>query len=286
MERFLGALAPDDPRVTAEAIGIVGIPYDGAVTYRAGASAGPQAIRDASDSIETYCPKLGRDLEDLTIVDYGDLELSPGTPRGIMDACRARLEGLAAGRFLVFGGDHLVAWAPLSRAVSQYPDLQVFHVDAHTDLRDHWEGEAFNHSTVLGRVVDVMTEPQKLWSWGIRSGLRSEFERARNDSRIELVNNDLAAGTACAQKLAASRRPVYLTIDVDGIDPAEIPGTGTPEPDGLRFGWVEAAIAELGRGRLVGADIVELAPAFDPSGRSQVAVARLARSVLLAMGRL
>jgi agmatinase len=126
----------------------------------------------------------------------------------------------------------------------------------------------------------------RIFSWGIRSGLRGEFARAKDDPRVELIENSAEAGLSCARRLLKDGRPLYLTLDVDGIDPADIPGTGTPEPAGLRYADVEAALGVLfaaGRKRWAGADLVELAPAIDPTGRSSVAVARLLRTVILCM---
>jgi agmatinase len=288
-------LAAHDPAQASSAYAaIVGLPWDGAVTYRSGASAGPDAIRAASDSIESYCPKLDLDLEDGTYVDLGNLAIPPPDPdtEVVTRALCRRVAELPELALLGLGGDHLAAYPFLERALARWPDLQIFHLDAHGDLRDDWEGQRFNHSTVLRRVLERMVLPARLWQWGIRSGTRAEFELARTDPRIERVDNTPAAGLACAAALAGSGRPLYVTLDVDGLDPADVPGTGTPEPDGLRFGAVEAALGELLRAprargtRLVGADVVELAPGLDPTGRSAVACARLARTLLLLLREL
>jgi agmatinase len=289
---FLGARVGADTSESAYA-GIVGLPWDAAVTYRGGASEGPRAIRTASDSIETYCPKLELDLEDGQYLDLGDLAVPAGddlarTMKGLEDSVSA-LPDIA---LLGLGGDHLAALPFIGRALARHPDLQILHIDAHPDLRDDWEGEPLNHSTILHRVLDRMREPAMLHQWGIRSGLRAEFELIARDARIQRVPNTREAGLDTAQRLAASGRPLYVTLDVDGIDPADIPGTGTPEPDGLRFGDVEAVLDELARAprapgtRLVGADLVELAPSLDPTGRSSVAAARLVRTLLLVLREL
>jgi agmatinase len=283
---FLAAIDRDHPRAAEARVAILGVPWDGAVTYRAGASAGPVEIRRASVSIETWCPKTRGDLEDRLVLDLDDVDLDGvRDPAVLVERVRARLAAAGGLPVLGLGGDHLVALPFVTRVLEQHPDCAIFHVDAHTDLRDTWEGEKLNHATVIRRVLEAMSPRARLFSWGIRSGLREEFELAEADPRIELVAPTREAGLALARSLAAEGRPVYLTIDVDGIDPADIPGTGTPEPDGLRFGWVEDAIVELGRGRLLGADLVELAPGLDPTGRSCVAVARLARALLLALHR-
>ena len=287
---FLGASR--DP--TDAYAAIVGLAWDVAVTYRGGAEQGPTGIRAASDSIETYCPKLRLDLDDGTYADLGDLELptDAGTVADTIDELCRRVASLPSIPLLGLGGDHLAAYPFMHRALTAHPDLHILHIDAHADLREDWEGEAFNHSTVLRRVLDLVGEEGRIHHWGIRSGLRSEFELMADDPRLEQIPNDRGAGVELARRLAASGRPLYVTLDVDGIDPADIPGTGTPEPDGLRFGDVEAALGELVRApraattRLIGTDLVEVAPALDPSGRSTVAAARLVRTMLLMLREL
>ena len=280
---------------------LLGVPFDGAVTYRGGASGGPCGLRLASDSIETYCPKLDRDLADYRYLDLGDLDTSwpaEGTIEGATPGerlCRSLRQQLDARvpetlPLLAIGGDHLVAYPFVERALERYPELQVLHIDAHMDLRASWEGEPYNHATVLGRLRERMGPHHRLHQWGIRSGERSEYGLAASDPRVELLPPTRAAACERIEALLRAGLPIYLTLDVDGLDPADIPGTGTPEPDGLRFGAVEAALGRLvdapssGPG-LVGADLVELAPALDPSGRSPVAAARLARTILLALMR-
>ena len=279
-------MAPDDPAAAEADLAIVGAPYDGAVTYRSGARFAPPKIRAASDSIETYCPKLRMDLADRPVIDYGDLTLpAQGTPGDrVVDALRGGLAPIELPT-LMLGGDHLVACAPLWRALAAHPDLQIFHIDAHTDLRANWEGEPFNHATVLRRVLDEMPRTAHLYSWGIRSGLKEEFDLAESDERITLVDNTSEAGLALAHRLAAAGKPIYVTFDADGLDPSALAGTGTPEPGGLTFTAVEAALVALAAGpaTVVGADLVEVAPTLDPSGVTDVVAARIARTLLLVM---
>jgi agmatinase len=300
--RFLGAMAPDHPRMGEAKAALLGVPYDGAVTYRSGARLGPRELRVASDSIETYCPKLDRDLEDHLYVDLGDLDCSVPEPElgeegetidgmtpgeRLVRSLRRQLDALPELPLLAIGGDHLVAFPFLERMVERHRDLQILHIDAHMDLREHWEGEPFNHSTVLGRVLDRMRPSQGLHQWGIRSGLRSEWQQARSDARVHAIAPELAPALERIDQLIARGAPIYVTFDLDGLDPADLPGTGTVEPDGLRFGWVEAVLGQLARGPRgpVGVDLVELAPALDPTGRSPVAAARLCRTLLLALIR-
>ena len=281
--RFLCAVAPTDEPAR---LGIVGIPYDGAVSYRAGAAAAPPAIRAASDSIESYCPKLDLDLADgPAIVDFGDLAVDNAAGgEALVTTVRAGLSSLPSTGLLALGGDHLVALPFLERALADHPDLAILHFDAHTDLREDWEGERFSHATVIRRALDVMPATARLYSVGIRSGLREEFALARAEPRIELV--DAADLPALVRRLAGRATPIYVTLDVDGLDPSALPGTGTPEPGGLPFAAVEDALVTLARGSaaVVGADLVEVAPPLDPSGVTDVVAARLARTLLFALG--
>jgi agmatinase len=295
--RFLGALPPESGATARAAL--LGVPYDGAVTYRGGASEGPRGLRLASDSIETYCPKLQRGIDEFPYVDFGDLDVSvpavgevPGATPGerLVRYLRRQLDGLPELPLIAIGGDHLVAHPFVERALERHPDLQIIHIDAHMDLRADWEGEPYNHSTVLARLRERMGPDHRLHQWGIRSGERTEYQLAASDARVQLLAPELAPMAARIRELLDADLPIYVTLDVDGIDPADVPGTGTPEPDGLRFGLVEAALGLLAtvptRGPcLVGADVVELAPSIDPTGRSQVAIARLVRTLLLGLVR-
>jgi agmatinase len=287
--RFVGSLAPD--HAPPEAIGILGVPYDGAVTYRAGAKTAPALVRRASDSIETYEPAFGLDFAAAPPVDLGDVDVTPREPggRAVVDHIARQLEPLGERTLLAIGGDHLIAYPFLMRALARHPDLQILHIDAHADMRRDWDGDPFNHSTVLGRVLDEMPPTATLFQWGVRSGLPEEFAQIHRDPRIVTIPQVDGAAEVIAHQLMATGRPTYLTIDVDGLDPSVVPGTGTPEPGGLAWRDLQRALATLlqvprapGSG-LVGADLVELAPGLDPTGVTEVVGARLVRLLVLAL---
>lgn len=291
--RFLSASAatpiagPTGPwAARTHGVAVVGVPYDGGVSYRAGARHGPAAIRAASDSIESYCPRLDRDLTDHPLVDLGDLVIdndAGGEP--LVVSLRTQRQPLPDRGLLALGGDHLVALPFIERALVRWPDLQIIHIDAHTDLRSDWEGERFSHATVIRRVLDVMPDTAHIHSLGVRSGLREEFALAHADPRISLLPLSQTPAVLAA-RLAAGSAPIYITLDVDGLDPSALPGTGTPEPGGLSFREVEDALVIVAQGPapVVGADLVEVAPPLDPSGVTNVVAARLARTLLLALG--
>jgi len=232
---------------------------------------------------------LDRCLSEGPLTDFGDFDVdNEAGGESFVRSVRAQLSTLTTAhpksRFLALGGDHLTALPFLERALALHPNLQILHIDAHTDLRDDWEGERFSHATVMRRVLDVMPQTAALHAAGIRSGLREEFALARADPRITLVPRTHGALLSCVRRLGGA--PVYVTLDADGLDPAVLPGTGTPEPGGLSFLEVEDALVALAQGAapMVGADLVEVAPPLDPSGVSVVVAARLARTLLLALG--
>ena len=266
---------------------IAGAPLELTVSYRAGTRWGPARIREASYALETYSPALDRDLEELAVHDAGDVAL----PLGNLEQSLARIEAalrpvVADGKqVLLLGGEHLVTLAAVRAVLDRHPDLVVVQLDAHTDLRDAYLGEPYSHATVMRRVLDLVG-PGRLWQLGPRSGLREEFELARREARFF---PDVEAGAAAlAAELAGPLQgvPVYLTLDIDVLDPAFAPGTGTPEPGGPDFTRVHDALLVLARAgaRVVAADIVETAPPLDPSGRTEIVAAKLAREILLAFG--
>ncbi|EKP94802.1 agmatinase [Thermaerobacter subterraneus DSM 13965] len=264
---------------------LAGAPLELTVSYRAGTRWGPARIREASYALETYSPHLDRDLEELAIHDAGDIALPLGNLGQSLARIEAALRRPYAGgkRVLLLGGEHLVTLAAVNAALDRYPDLVVVQLDAHTDLRDRYLDEPYSHATVMRRVLDLVG-PGRLWQLGPRSGLREEFQLAREQGRFY---HDVEEGAdALAGQLAGPLRgvPLYLTVDIDVLDPSVAPGTGTPEPGGPDFATLLRALYRLARAgaRLVGADIVETAPPLDPSGRTEIVAAKIAREILLA----
>lgn len=263
-------------------VALFGAPFDGTVSYRGGARLGPARIREASYSLEEYSLRLDASLDDVPFVDAGDLDLPHGSPARALDAV-ARTAADLAGRGAVpfmLGGEHLLTLAPVQALAARHPDLAVIQLDAHADLRDQWQGERLSHATVMRRVAEVVG-PDSLFPLGIRSGSAEEIAWGRDHTRWPQGGRSLAE-QARAAALAVGRRPVYVTIDIDVLDPAEAPGTGTPEPGGVSFNELLAALDELRGLRIAGCDLVEVAPPLDPSGRTEVTAAAVCRHVLLA----
>ena len=275
---FIGARAEDDAAVR---VVLFGAGVDSTTSYRPGTRFGPAAIRAESDGIETFSPYQDRDLADVAFADAGDLELPFGSPSRQLEAIEGKADGIwAAGRIpFLLGGEHLVTLGAVRAAVRRFPDLCILHFDAHADLREDYLGETLSHATVMRR-CHALVGDGRIWQFGIRSGTREEFAF-------------MAAGHVTTERLSCRsaadldlppRTPVYLTVDLDVLDPADFPGTGTPEAGGLRFDELRRTLTDiLSRFRVVGLDNVELSPPLDPSGRSTALACKLVREELLAL---
>ena len=261
-------------------VGLFGVPYDGTTSFRPGTRFGPAAIRDVSNGLETYCPQLDRDLEDLAFADLGAVDIPFGAPEPVLEAVRDSTQAvLNRGlRPLMLGGEHSITAGAVAAVARRHPDLVLVQLDAHADLRDSWLGSHHSHACAMRRCLEVLPS-QQLFQLSIRSGTRVEFEELHSSGRL------MADVKALATALEPLRgRPLYLTVDLDWFDPAVLPGTGTPEPGGYLWSDFAALVDVLRRHQLVAADVVELAPQLDPSGVSSVLAAKVTRSLLLLLG--
>ena len=261
---------------------LFGIPFEGRVNLRKGADGGPRDLRLASDSIETYSPVLDRDLEDLALADAGDCELPDGAPpREQLDAAREQIAvwWRPELRPFMLGGDHTATVPVVEVLAGAFPDLRVVQFDAHPDLRDAFLGERYNYASAMARVMDVVP-PERVYQVGIRTGAREEYARRRPRFFPGFEIHPLDAVRSFLPELLG--HPVYVTIDVDVLDPAEAPGTGSPEPCGMRVAELIEAVRLLAGSEIVGGDLVEVAHAWDPSGRTGIAASWVIREALLA----
>jgi agmatinase len=280
-------LIPAEPRFIAcraslpEArIALFGIPFEGRVNLRRGADHGPRELRLASDSIETYSPALGRDLDDLAIADVGDCELGEGSPRQQLDRAREEIRrfwrpGLVP---VMLGGDHTATLPVIEVLAAAVPDLRVLQLDAHPDLREEFLGERYNYASAMARVMDVVA-PERVFQVGMRTGAREEFQRKAPHLFPAHRIHPVEAVRALLPELR--HHPLYVTIDVDVLDPSEAPGTGAPEPCGLTAAELVAIVRLLEPCRIAGTDLMEVAPAWDPSGRTGITASWILREAIL-----
>jgi len=276
MHNFIGC----DAEYDAASIVIFGAPYDSTTSNRPGARFGPGAMRTDSQGLETYSPYQDLDLEDCAVYDAGDLSLSFGRPQPVLELIEATTaEIITAGKIpVMLGGEHLVTLGAVRAIVQRYPNLHIIHLDAHTDLRQDYMGETLSHATVLRRCHDILDDG-KIFQFGIRSGLKEEFEWAKTHTKLEKFG---LSGFSDAIA-AIGDAPVYFTLDLDVIDPSAFPGTGTPEAGGISFLTLLEAIMQLKQLNIVGCDIVELAPNLDTSGISTALACKILRELLLAI---
>ncbi len=238
-------------------------------------------MRDASQGLEDYSPQLDRELGACAFYDAGDLLL----PLGNLTASLGRIEQacrLIAGDgklpFLL-GGEHLITLPAVQALNDLYAGLAVLQFDAHADLRQDYLGEPLSHATVLRRICEVVGG-NSVYQFGIRSGTRDEFAYGRAHTNF----HPFKAASALEANLPSLReRPVYVTLDVDLLDPAYAPGTGAPEPGGIEPAEIFDIVAMLQELRVVGCDVVELAPPYDSSGITAALVAKIVREGLLAL---
>jgi agmatinase len=261
---------------------LYGMPMDWTVSYRPGSRFGPARIREVSIGLEEYSLYLDRELEDVKYYDAGDIPLPFGNPQRSLDIIEEFVDKvLDAGKFpLGMGGEHLVSWPVFKAMVKKYPDLAIIHMDAHTDLRENYEGEPLSHSTPIRKVADLIG-PQNVYSFGIRSGMKEEFQWAKEVGMHISPFEVLEPLKKVLPTLAG--RPVYVTIDIDVLDPAHAPGTGTVDAGGITSKELLASIHEIARSEVnvVGADLVEVAPIYDHSEQTANTASKLIREMIL-----
>lgn len=257
---------------------LFGIPFDGTTSFRPGTRFGPQAARNESFGIETYSPYLDLDMEDYQLCDLGDMDLPFGNTQRVMDDIYEFTQDIVQNskKPLMIGGEHLVTYPVFKSIVEKHPETVVLHFDAHTDLREDYMGEQLSHATVIKRIWDQIGDG-RIYQFGIRSGMKSEFEWAKSHTHLEKFKADTLADVI----KQIGDKPVYLTIDLDILDPSVFAGTGTPEPGGLSFREFMDAMVQLKGLNFVGADVVELSPHYDHSGVSTAVACKVIREVAL-----
>lgn len=273
---FMGSIESYEEASTV----IVGVPMDFTVSYRPGSRFASLAVRNVSYALEEYSVYQDKDLADYAFHDWGDINL----PIGNVPLSLERIGQVAAQicndrKFPIYiGGEHLITYPIIREAYKYFPDLVVIQFDAHADLRADYLGEVNSHATVMRKVAEIIGG-KNLYQFGIRSGTREEFAYAKTNTHlfVDRVINPLKEKL---QDIGA--RPVYITIDIDVVDPAFAPGTGTVEPGGITSRELLEAIHAMQALNVIGMDIVEIAPGSDQSERTALLGAKIIRESILA----
>lgn len=264
-----------NPDYNSSDIVMLGLPFDGTVSYRPGSRFAPEQIRLASWGLEEYSPNFDKHLEDVNFHDAGDLELPLGNTYKSLDVIEQNVKEIYQDgkRVFAIGGEHLVT-LPEIKAISKfYKDLAIVHFDAHTDLREEYLGEEMSHSAVI-RHASKIVGPENIKQIGIRSGMKEEFEFMKQHNTLihEFRELDIFKG-----------KKIFVTVDLDVLDPSVMPGTGTPESGGMQFNELIEWFKYLKNFDIIGADVVELAPDYDTSGVSTAVATKVIRELLMIM---
>ncbi|MBQ8459350.1 agmatinase [bacterium] len=252
---------------------MLGMPFDGTVSYRTGSRFAPEQIRLASWGLEEYSPYFDKDLADVNFHDAGDLEFPLGNTYKTLEQIEQNVKDIYNDGKKVFGigGEHLVTLPEVKVVSKFYNDLAIIHFDAHTDLREEYLGEEMSHSAVI-RHISKFVNPKNIKQIGIRSGMKEEWEFMEANNTLCKNYSDLD----CIKD-----KPVFVTVDLDCLDTSIMPGTGTPEAGGMTFNELVNWFKYIKDFNIVGADVVELAPDYDASGASTAVATKVIRELLM-----
>jgi agmatinase len=273
------AATPGASGVAAAAL--FGAPIDLTESFRDGARGGPSAVRYMSDALETYSPVLDRDLQDLRVLDLGDLDLADSP---MADALAQISDAMAyAARHarlgVMFGGEHTGSLGGFRGIRAVYPDAVILQADAHLDMRPHYEGTEFSHATWLNHVGQEFGF-SIIHQVGLRSGERAEWSLARRETAWSSTELSLPGSV----REGIGNLPLYVSIDIDVLDPAHAPGTGCPEPGGVTFRELADFLYGLEGLNVVGMDVMEVSPNLEASNITAAAAAKLVREAILLFG--
>ncbi len=276
IETFIGC----DATFEEADIVLFGAPFDSTTSYRPGARFASKAIRGESYGLETYSPYQDKDLSEISVFDGGDIELPFGDSQKALDMIGERTGLILEHDKLpcMIGGEHLVTLGAFREVYKKYPQVRVIHFDAHTDLRDEYLDVRLSHASVIRRIWDIIGDG-RIYQFGIRSGEREEFYWAKEHTFLHKF--DFTGLKEAVKEIG--NNPVYLTIDLDVLDPSVFPGTGTPEAGGVTFAQLLEAIMTVSTLNIVAMDVNELAPNLDISGASTATACKIVRELLMAV---
>lgn len=274
-------IASQDDYDTAQVV-LYGMPMDWTVSFRPGSRFGPNRIREVSIGLEEYSPYLDRELTDVNVFDAGDIPLPFGNPEKSLKMIKDYIKTLLKDGKMPFGmgGEHLVTLPVVEAVYEALNEVTLIHIDAHTDLRDHYEGEVYSHSTPVKKICELIG-PENVYSFGIRSGMKEEFDYAKT-SGMHLYKYDVLDPLKKVLPNLSGKN-VYVTIDIDVLDPASAPGTGTQEVGGITSKELLDAIHAISASEVnvVGCDLVEVSPPYDNSDQTAIAASKFIREMLL-----
>lgn len=243
---------------------ILPVPYEGTVSYGGGTSKGPAAIIKASQSMELYDEELDVDTAEIGIFTAPPIKVQKTAEKEVQEIARVSKKFIDDGKFIfAFGGEHSISTGYIQEYKKKYPDLSVLQFDAHLDLRDSYDGTKFSHASIMHRVVDMGCKTVQI---GIRSQSHEEADFVKEKGlrdRIYYANEIVGNPDHSWMDKAVSQLSdhVFITIDIDGFDPAYVPFTGTPEPGGIDWYLAMKLLKKVCKAKkIVGADITELAP--------------------------
>ena len=264
-----------NPDYDSSDIIMLGLPFDGTVSYRSGSRFAPEQIRLASWGLEEYSPNFDKDLNDVNFHDAGDLEFPLGNTVKSLEQIRENVEDIYKDGKRVFGigGEHLVTLPEIQAAAKFVDNLAIVHFDAHTDLREEYLGEKMSHSAVI-RHCSKIVGADNVKQIGIRSGMKDEWDFMKKHNTLCHKYSDLDC---------LKNKNIFVTVDLDCLDTSIMPGTGTPEAGGMQFNELIGWFKYLKDFNIVGADVVELAPDYDTSGVSTAVATKVIRELLMIM---
>lgn len=244
---------------------VLGVPFDKTSTYRAGSKFGPSAIREASLNIETYSVRSKLDLEEAMICDIGDLHVVDDVEETLRRLSSVESDILGASKVpVMLGGEHTITLG----AVRSFPkEIGVLCLDAHADMRDEYLGQKVMHATFLRRIIELLG-PQKVVHVGLRALCKEELRFIKDNHIKSFSMHDLRRQTVneAARMIRAAVsdfQRLYITIDIDVLDPGFAPGVGNPEPDGMSPDICLSILARACDERLMGLDVAEVSPHYD-----------------------
>ncbi len=266
---FIGA----NSNYNSSKIVMLGMPYDCTCSNRVGTRFGPQAARLESIGIETYSVYFDKDMEETLFYDAGDLEYPFGNAQKALDITENNVDCIYNDnkKLLGIGGEHLITLASVKSVLKKYDNVAVIQFDAHTDLREQYLGEELTHSGVMYRIAELIGY-ENIAQIGLRSGEKEEFDIVKKYQTLKTKKEELDK---------FKNKNIFLTIDLDVLDPSLMSGVGTPEAGGLSYKELMDWLMYLKDFNIVGADIMELAPDIDITKTSSATCCKLIREVLM-----